>query len=741
VVDGLDIIERLQRKYACVVTNPPYMGAKGMNDSLSKYAAKAYPDSKSDLFALFIEKIIMMVHTNGLIGLMTPFTWMFLSSYEKLRNHIHNCSTITSLIRPEYHAFFDSAYVPICSFTLFKKSNKNYQGVFIDLQKFYGAGMQPIKTLEAINNPNCGWLYQASSEDFAKIPGSPIVYWVSTKIIKIIGDTTKIGDVVEARQGLATADNNRFLRLWWEIPLKNCYHNAVSRVSAKNSERRWFPYNKGGVFRKWYGNHEFLVDWEDDGKRLNEFKPRAVIRNPNYYFLESISWSDVTIGTNSFRYYPSGFIFDSTGHSAFPNKEATKEQLLSLLNNKLTNFLIGVLNPTMHFHVGYFNSLPYAKLNNLGIESLINSCIDFTKFDWDSYETSWDFTELPIISGQWLVASDQRDKRDQSAKHSLLQNAYQHLREHWQQIIDETKRLEEENNRIFIEAYGLQEELTPEVPIQEITLTCNPAYRYGAGKTEEEYATLQKADTVRELLSYCAGVLFGRYSLDKPGLILANQGECTNDCITKVYGENVPPPSDALLPDEDAIIPILDEDYFGDDIFNRTKQILAKAFSPETLAENIKFIEDALGKDLRKFYTKDFYNDHIKRYKKRPIYWMFASPKGTFRTLIYMHRYRPDTLSQMLSNYLRPLIEKLKEEQVMCNREMVSETAAAADKTRSQKRLDKLVPQIEELTEYEQVLYRLAAKRIEIDLDDGVRVNYPKFAPAIVTIKGMEVEE
>lgn len=726
VMDGLEMIGSLQRRYACVVTNPPYMGGKGMSDSYKRFLTDNYQAGKSDAFAAFMIRMPELALPNGQLGFVTPYVWMFISSYEDLRKYLLSHQTITSLIQLEYNAF-EPACVPVCSFTMVNYFNKTYKGSYIKLSDFKGCENQAPKTLEAITNQNCKWFYRVSAENLGNIPGSPVAYWVSGTILDVFRNTSPLGEVVDARQGLATADNNTFLRLWWEVSLKNVFFNAHDREDAKNSGCRWFPYNKGGNYRKWYGNHEFIVDWKEDGKGLEEFKPRSVIRNPNYYFRPSISWSDVTCAANSFRYYPHGFIFDSTGHSAFPNLDATPEQLLSLLNNKLTNELATALNPTMHFHVGYFNSLPYASLNHNTIKPIISSCIAASEADWNSFEHSWGFAVLPIFAQANIT--------------SMIACSYNNVIAQCKAITSETLRLETENNRIFISAYGLESELTPEVPIHEITLTCNPAYRYGPGKTDAEYAALQKTDTMRELLSYLTGCMFGRFSLDKPGLILANAGETLADYITKVFGENVTPPSDALLPDEDAIIPILDDEYFTDDIVNRTKTFLSKAFAPETLSENIAFIEDALDKDLRKFFAKDFYADHIKRYKKRPIYWMFSSPKGAFRALIYMHRYRSDTLSQMLSNYLRPLIDKLKDERVVQNRTLTSETASQADKTRAQKRLDKLIPQIEELQDYEQVLYRLATKRIEIDLDDGVRVNYPKFAPAIVPIKGLESEE
>jgi hypothetical protein len=479
----------------------------------------------------------------------------------------------------------------------------------------------------------------------------------------------------------------------------------------------WFPINKGGNFRRWYGNHEFVVNWKKEGRELHAFKPRAVIRNPSYYFKESVSWSDVTF-KNSFRHYPSGFIFDATGHSAFWGSESDKWLMLSYCNNKVCEKIVAAINPTMHFHIGYFDSLPWPeKLNAVTAERISTRAIEIVKFDWEAYETSWDFTTLPLL---------QPDHRAET-----LEATYTSLRTHWQGMTDEMQRLEEENNRIFIDAYGLQDELTPEVPLKEITLTCNPAYRYGIKNDAETNETRLRADTMAEFLSYAVGCMFGRYSLDAPGLILANQSETLADYLARV-------PEPTFMPDEDNVIPVLDADWFPDDITDRFRLFLRTTFGEAHFRENLRYIEDALGKDIRKYFTKDFYADHVKRYKKRPIYWMFSSPKGTFNALIYTHRYQSDTVSVLLNDYVREFITKLEGERARLDKLADDPTATQGQKTKALKDVVSVAKQIDELNEWErEVIFPMAQRRIEIDLDDGVKANYPKFGTALKKIVGV----
>jgi type II restriction/modification system DNA methylase subunit YeeA len=700
----------MSSQYDCVVTNPPYMGNKGMNPILKKYSKDNYPDSKSDLFAMFIESNFNFTKLAGQLGFMAPYVWMFISSYEKLRNYLIEQKTITSLIQLEYSGF-DGATVPICTFTAKNVHLPNYKGGYVRLSDFRGAINQAPKALEAIKNPDCGWFYTASAADFKKIPGSPIAYWVSDSLLYVYDKSITLNEIADIKQGLATADNDRFVRVWSEVEKRKIGFKLQSREEAKDSGLKWFPYNKGGEHRKWYGNQEFVVNWENDGEELFKMRPKSVIRNPYTYFKPSLSWSKVTSGNFSLRYFPNGFIFDVAGCSIFLNKVEEREVILGCMNSPIMTRAVNSLSPTLNFEVGQIASFPIIPQmieNADGFTSSVEKLIASSKSDWDSYETSWDFTTSPFLKTEF---------------HSpTLEETYSKLRTHWKEMTLEMQRLEEENNRIFIEAYGLQDELTPGVPLSEITLTCNPYYRYGKNKSEEELEILLLTDTIKEFISYAVGCMFGRYSPHKEGLILANQGEGMQEFMEKVTDAE-------FLPDEDAIIPILDEEYFTDDIVGRFKEFLKVTFGPEKLSENMDFIAGALSGSskkktrsseqiIRDYFLKDFYKDHVKMYKKRPIYWLFTSgKKRAFNALVYMHRYDRTTLARMRTDYLLKLEEKMD-----AHREMLS-----SDDSRNAKEKAKLAGYIEEIMAYDELFKNKADERIEIDLDDGVKENYKLF--------------
>jgi type II restriction/modification system DNA methylase subunit YeeA len=723
IMTALTQADYLSQKYHVVVANPPYMGGGNMNGKFSDFAKKQYPNSKSDMCTMFIERNLKMVVKQGNIAMITMQSWMFLSSYEKLREKLIKEATITSMAHLGARAF-DSIGGEVVSTTAFVIENHHLQekkGSFVRLVDG-GSEEEKLNALkEAIKNPECGWFYRVSADDFQKIPGSPIAYWVSDKGFEIFRENRSLSAVCKPTQGLATADNERFLRIWSEVSISHIGFDLGNRKQAEKSKKKWFPYNKGGEFRKWYGNHNHLLNWENDGREIFSCQPKSVIRNPSYYFKESVSWSDITSSLNAFRYYPIGFIFDSTGHSAFCDDLISKEQLLSTCNNKLFQQLIKILNPTMHFHIGYFSNLPAVFIPKKLANEIIGNLINLSKSDWDSFETSWDFTSLPLL--------------DPSYRGDTLASTYSNLRAHWNEMTLEMQRLEEENNRIFIEAYGLEDELTPDVPLKEITLTCNPYYRYGDNKSDSELEELLLADTMKELISYAVGCMFGRYSLDKPGLILANQGETYEDYCRLV-------PDSTFSADEDNAIPVLDGDWFSDDIVMRFRKFLRVVFGEEKYEENLRFVEKALGKDLRQYFLKDFYNDHVRRYKKRPIYWMFSSPDGSFNVLIYMHRYRPDTASIVLNEYLREYQVKLSSYMESLRRKEANPDLSKGEKVKALKELDKLRKKQDILATYERdVLFPLANQRIEIDLDDGVKVNYPKFGTALKKVPGLEAKE
>jgi len=578
------------------------------------------------------------------------------------------------------------------------------------------------------------YFFRASAENFKKIPGQLIGYWATEEILFAFESAPKLGEKVIFRKGMVTADNALFIRNWQEVSLMEIGLNFPDRNSAKLSERRWFPYTKGGEFRKWYGNNNFVVNWENDGSILQtkrhhtDDRVAATNFNLDFIFREGATYSSISSSSFSIRYTPIGFLYDQKGAPVFSGTKDNLSYAVSLLNSRTSKKILDILCPTMDFNSGSLAELPSLAQSELQkkIDATFQCLIDASRIDWNSSEMSWDFSCLPLLHPVH--------------RQPTLKASYQKLRTHWREMTLGMQRQEEENNRIFIDAYGLQDELTPEVPLNEITLTCNPHYRYGGDKSEEELETLLLADTMRELVSYAVGCMLGRYSLDKPGLILANQGETLADYVAQV-------PQPSFPADDDNVIPVLDDDWFADDITLRFRQFLRVAFAEAHYEDNLAFIEQALnvkGKrnySLRDYFLSEFYADHVKRYKKRPIYWLFSSPKGSFNALIYMHRYRPDTVSVLLK-YLRDYREKLVTEKERQASASINPATSQGDKTRALKEVDRLAKVLAELEEYERnVLYPLATEQIAIDLDDGVKVNYLKFGAALKKITGLDAKE
>ena len=720
VVAVLRMAEALSSKYHVVVANPPYMGGKGMNENLGKFAKKKYPDSKSDLFSMFIERGLNLVGPLGISSMITIQNWMFLPSFEKMRLKLLSDSNFQNLIQIGFNTFpeLNSKFALGVAFCL-SRSKADTVGYYFNLNDAPHSSNKRSVFLDKRRNDAA---FKVKKSEFEKIPGSPICYWVSQDLKECFSSYRSLGEVAEPRQGLATTDNDKYCRSWPEVSYFGIGRAKRSREEARLSEKMWFPFNKGGGFRKWYGNNEDIVNWSSDGQEIKadiirkypylNGNPDFVAKNPNCYFRPGITWGAISLAL-SVRWDGPGFIPSNAGMKVFADNEFILTNLISLLNSKVTPSLVGAMSASLNYDQGLIKRLPVIETLSAPNSDLIN----ISQADWDAFETSWDFTTLPLL---------QPDHRAET-----LEGTYTTLRSHWQGMTDEMRTLEEENNRIFIDAYGLQDELTPEVPLNEITLTCNPAYRYGIKNDAAANETRLRADTMAEFLSYAVGCMFGRYSLYAPGLILANQGETLAD-----YLACVPDPS--FMPDEDNVIPVLDDIWFEDDITDRFRLFLRTTFGEAHFRENLRYIEDALGKDIRKYFTKDFYADHVKRYKKRPIYWMFSSPKGTFNALIYMHRYQSDTVSVLLNDYLREFITKLEGERARLDKLADDPTATQGQKTKALKDASAVAKQIDELNAWErEVIFPMAQQKIEIDLDDGVKANYPKFGAALKKIVGL----
>lgn len=700
VLPFVKMAEILSQKYDCVIANPPYMGSKGQSALLKAFLSDKYKQAKSDLFSAFILQNLHFSKDNGRLGFMTPFVWMFISSYEELRNIIIQKYDLSSLVQLEYSGF-DGATVPICTFTLTKNHIKNKKGCFIKLSDFRGAQNQAPKTLEAIKNRKCGWFYEANPTDFSKIPGTPIAYWVSDNTRSVFRNKL-LKDTSVLKIGLQTGDTNTFLRLWYEVCLKSI-------------NKKWFYCNKAGGYRKWYGNLDYLVDWENNGFRIKSCKSSRP-QNTDYYFKQGISWGLITSGIPSVRYLPKNFIFDVSSPSLFSESLLN---LLLLLNSKPTLQILLLLNPTLNMSTGVVENIP--DLSSCSDEKYAKYLIKISKTDWDSFETSWDFERLPMLSDTF--------------KKETLAKSYQAWRAQNAADIAETKRLEEENNRLFIETYGLQDEITPEVPIEQITLTVNPRYRYkNTEATDEELESRFKADSMKELISYAIGCYMGRYSLDKTGLVYANE---KNFGFDATQYQTIPA-------DGDGIIPLTDTCWFPEeDMVNRLVDFVKTVWGQETLAENLDFIASGLDRKstetaveaIRRYLTKDFYKNHLQMYKNRPIYWLFSSGKEkAFECLVYMHRMNEQTLAHIRMQFVVPLISKMNGAL-----ENMDKDIAAADSSAKQRQLnkekEKLVKQYAELNKFDDALNHAINERITMDLDDGVKVNYAKFAPLVAESK------
>ncbi|MET3124318.1 type II restriction/modification system DNA methylase subunit YeeA [Oxalobacteraceae bacterium GrIS 2.11] len=729
-VTHLKVLKALQQagylspKYHVVIANPPYMGNRNMNSRLGSWLKENYLTAKTDLFAIFIERNLELLRQRGLVAMITMQSWMFLWTYENLRSKILNDNVILCMAHLGSRAFdsIGGEVVSTTAFVIKHHKQSEFKGTY---HRLTSGNSEVEKNNEFLTKRNV--VYTASSVDFMKIPGHPLAYWASDKLRNSFESEFNVDRLSPPRIGMMTTDNERFLRQWYEISIENIGFNLENTQNAINSSYKWFPYNKGGGFRKWAGFQNLVVNWENGGQDIAK-SGMTSFRGRDFYFKEGLTWSDISTGDFACRHTARGFIFDIKGTSAFPEKDKIGT-IASTLNSRVGSYILNILNPTMSFQSGDIRRVPLPDDVLKKSEILSNAFLELTNIsaaDWNSNETSWAFTNMPLLIFNCHLQT--------------LRDTYQNLRAQWQEAILKMQQLEEENNRIFIDAYGLQVELTPEVPLNEITLTCNPHYRYGSDKSEDEVEILLLGDTMRELVSYAVGCMFGRYSLDKLGLILANQGETLSD-----YLRQVPEPS--FAPDDNNVIPMLNGDWFTDDIAERFREFMRMAFGEEHYEENLQFVEKALGKngkhrDIRDYFLKDFYIDHVKRYKKRPIYWLFSSPKGTFNALIYLHRYRPDTVNVVLNRYLRDFREKLAAQLRYLQQVNVSTTASQVEKTRANKEIDTIKKQLQELDDYERdVLYPLATEQVPLNLDDGVKVNYLKLGLALKKIVGLDAKE
>ena len=701
LVPLVQVAEALAQKYDVVVTNPPYMGMRNMNDKLNDFIKGKYADYKADFFSSFVIHSSEMTKKNGFCGFFTPYVWMFIQSYENMRNYLYNQATIETLIQFEYSAF-EEATVPVCSF-VFRNDYVKKKGCYLRLVDFRGGmEVQRQKALEAILNHKCGFYYEQSTDDFSKIPESPVAYWVNENVAKAFDTGKTLSSVARTRQGLASSDNNRFLKLWWEPSFVKIGFGMKNAEIAKQSRRKWFPCNKGGEFRKWYGNNVYVVNWENDGQEMLEYaaklygSPTRTIKNIAYYFQGGMTWGTITSGKLSMRHSPVGFIPEHAGGMIPLLHWGEKEEyLLGMMNSNTAMLFLSFLSPTLRFTEGPVGLVPilYDKRYSGNIAHIVKTCESDSILDWDSFETSWDFQHHPLLCSVPTIAE-----------------AFEQWQTECDDRFNQLKANEEKLNRIFIDIYGLQDELTPEV--------------------EEKDVTVRKADLgrdIRSFISYAVGCMFGRYSLDVDGLAYAG-----GEWDTSRYA--------SFAADKDNIIPICDDEYFEDDIVGLFVEFVKTVYGAETLDENLKFIADALGgkgqpKDvIRNYFLNDFYSDHCKIYQKRPIYWLVDSgKKNGFKALIYMHRYQPDTIARIRTDYVHE--QQARYRTAIADLEQRIANASTGERVKLNKKLTDLQAQDTEIRTYEEKIHHLADQMISIDLDDGVKSNYAIFQDVLAKIK------
>ena len=711
VVRLVNIGKEMGQKYYVVCTNPPYMGYRGMTEKLAYYVTDNYPLSKSDLFAVFIEKCKLFTKKNGMYALITQHSWMFLSAYEQLRK-IVNQNNIINMAHLGARAF-DEIAGEVVQTTAFIVRLGFIRGYFGNYSRLLEGLNEAEKETIFLSHKK---VYCITQDNYSLIPGNPIAYWVSQEVLQVYKTSRLLGELAFPKTGMTTGDNNRFLRLWEEVDFTHVSLHATSSESAMLSKKRWFPYCKGGGFRRYYGFFDYLVNWENDGFAIkNNIKPNglkaASVRSEGLYFKSLITWSAVSSGSFSCRFCDGGALFDSGGSSIFVKDYSY--YILGLLNSKVAQYFLDISNATINYQPGDVAGIPVVFGKIQEVEKRVRKCIEIVKNDWDSFETSWDYLAHPLI----VKNTDYVNQKSGV----LIAQQYGTWRTVCERRFLKLKEIEEEINRLFIEIYGLTKVLTPRISDQDVTIQ-----------------TTNHQRDIRSFISYAIGCMFGRYSLDADGLAYAG-GDWQEALSTKYK---------TFLPDEDAIIPITDEEYFKDDIVARFVDFVRVVYGEETLEENLKFIADALGNKgdtsravIRNYFLNDFYKDHCNTYSvtgsgKRPIYWLFDSGKQNgFKALIYIHRYTPDTVGLIRSKYLHNAQAAI--QNALQNSEyIIASTTSATERARETKKRDKYVKQLNELRPYYQALTHIALQRIPMDLDDGVKKNYQLFQNVEISTEG-----
>ena len=758
LIPGVRLILALSEKYHALVMNPPYMGGGNMNATLSKYVKSNYEEGKADLFSVFMLLAIDRLLPNGKYGMINMQSWMFLSSFEKLRTRLLTENRIDNMLHlgPRTFDELSGEVVQNTAFVITNCEGKDATGAYYRLVDGKNCGDKERMFLEARENDGNRIYYpNVSQHDFEKIPGAPIGYWVSDKVKEIFTSNLALSAVCSPTQGLATADNARFLRLWSEVSQSRIGFGCENAASAARSQKKWFPCNKGGGQRKWYGNQSEVIDWEHDGEAIKNY-PGAVIRNEYCYYKESVAWNMISSGFLSFRYFPKGFILNNASNAI---TEGNLYAMLGYLSSPLTLKVANLINPTLNLSNGVVAKFPYVVVETKEYESLVKQNISISKQDWDAHETSWDFEENPLLAVDTDTYIDnihheiERHEKE-TGEHLCIDPAAPELdslewrmeqyKQKWEHLFMQLHENEEELNRQFIDIYGLQDELTPDVPLDEITILQQGEIKItdqyelsdsdgsvladsdGAvlTTTGDLYLDWQDDVVIKQFISYAVGCMTGRYRLDKKGLHIAHPNPTAEETASYTYNKV------EFEIDEDGIIPLMPNDSgFSDNASNRFADFVRIALGDEKHVENLNFVEKCLGKSVEQYFVKDFWKDHKKMYQNRPIYWLFASKKGAFQCIAYMHRMNAYTAERIRAKYLLPYIETLQAR--------ITDLDARRSEltTRETKQLQQLTKTLEECQEYHERLQVVAEQAIAFDLDDGVVVNYAKFGDVVQRIK------
>ena len=758
LIPGVRLILALSEKYHALVMNPPYMGGGNMNATLSKYVKSNYEEGKADLFSVFMLLAIDRLLPNGKYGMINMQSWMFLSSFEKLRTRLLTENRIDNMLHlgPRTFDELSGEVVQNTAFVITNCEGKDATGAYYRLVDGKNCGDKERMFLEARENDGNRIYYpNVSQHDFEKIPGAPIGYWVSDKVKEIFTSNLALSAVCSPTQGLATADNARFLRLWSEVSQSRIGFGCENAASAARSQKKWFPCNKGGGQRKWYGNQSEVIDWEHDGEAIKNY-PGAVIRNEHCYYKESVAWNMISSGFLSFRYFPKGFILNNASNAI---TEGNLYAMLGYLSSPLTLKVANLINPTLNLSNGVVAKFPYVVVETKEYESLVKQNISISKQDWDAHETSWDFEENPLLAVDTDTYIDnihheiERHEKE-TGEHLCIDPAAPELdslewrmeqyKQKWEHLFMQLHENEEELNRQFIDIYGLQDELTPDVPLDEITILQQGEIKItdqyelsdsdgsvladsdGAvlTTTGDLYLDWQDDVVIKQFISYAVGCMTGRYRLDKKGLHIAHPNPTAEETAPYIYNKV------EFEIDEDGIIPLMPNDCgFSDNASNRFADFVRIALGDEKHVENLNYVEKCLGKSVEQYFVKDFWKDHKKMYQNRPIYWLFASKKGAFQCIAYMHRMNAYTAERIRAKYLLPYIETLQAR--------ITDLDARRSEltTRETKQLQQLTKTLEECQEYHDRLQVVAEQAIAFDLDDGVVVNYAKFGDVVQRIK------